>query len=52
LEYDVKIIIHSESIVSVAWNDRRLKLGTSLWLGKPKQETVQVYYKYEQYAVD
>ncbi|MGH7596593.1 MAG: type VI secretion system baseplate subunit TssG [bacterium] len=50
LEYDVKIIIQSESIVSVAWNDKRLKLGTSLWLGKPKTETVSVYYKYAQYV--
>jgi len=50
LEYDVKIIIESESIVSVAWNDKRLKLGTSLWLGRPKTETVSVYYKYEQYV--
>lgn len=50
LEYDVRFIIKSETIVSVAWNDRRLRLGSTIWLGKPRQATVNVDYSYEQFA--
>ena len=32
LEFDFNFKIISDSIVSVSWNDDRLKLGTSLWL--------------------
>ena len=50
LEYDVRFIIKSETIISVAWNDRRLRLGSTIWLGKPRQATVNVDYSYEQFA--
>jgi len=49
LEYDVKFILKSESIGTVPWNDRRLKLGLSLWLGRPQQGNIEVYYTYERY---
>jgi len=49
LEYDVKFILKSESVGTVPWNDRRLRLGLSLWLGKPQQENIEVYYTYERY---
>jgi type VI secretion system protein ImpH len=50
LEYDVKFIIRSESIDTESWRDPRARLGLSLWLGKPKQEMVEVYYTYERYT--
>ena len=50
LEFDVKFIVQSESIVTVPWNDRRLRVGSTIWLGKPKAEYVPVYYTYEQYT--
>lgn len=51
LEYDVKFTIRSASLVTVPWNDPRLRLGFSIWLGKPKEEFVQVSYSHEQYNV-
>lgn len=51
LEFDVKFIIESASIVTVPWNDRRLRLGSTIWLGRPKEELVAVYYSYEQYKI-
>jgi len=48
LEYDINIIIISESIVPVAWNDERLKLGSTIWLGRPKQKYFEAYYSYEE----
>jgi len=50
LEYDVKIILKSETIAEVAWNDDRIKLGSSLWIGMPQEETSIVYYTYEDYT--
>ncbi|MEE9430004.1 MAG: type VI secretion system baseplate subunit TssG [Melioribacteraceae bacterium] len=50
LEYDVKIILKSETITEVDWNDDRIKLGSSLWLGTPKEETSIVYYTHEEYT--
>ena len=48
LEYDFSFKIKSESIVSISWDDDRLKLGSTLWLGKPQQEIMNVYMPYEQ----
>jgi len=50
LEYDIKIIVRSDTITTINWNDSRLKLGSSLWLGKPHSETSSVYYTYENYT--
>ena len=50
LEYDVKIVVKSDTITTIDWNDDRLKLGSSLWLGKPTSETRSVYYTYEDYT--
>ena len=49
LEYDIKFILRSKSIGGIPWNDRRLQLGVSLWMGTPKQESVEVYYTYERF---
>ena len=32
LEYDVKLIVESDGINKIKWNDSRLKLGQSMWL--------------------
>ena len=32
------------SIVSISWDDERLKLGSTLWLGKPQQEIIECLY--------
>lgn len=50
LEFDIKFILRSDSIGRVPWNDRRLGLGVSLWLGRPRQEFVEVDYPYERFS--
>jgi len=50
LEYDVKFIIKTESIKTIPWNDKRLKLGSTIWLGKPKQKVFDFYYTYEKFV--
>ncbi len=50
LEFDVRLIIASESIITKPWKDKRIKLGTSMWLGRPKEEFVPVQYSYEKYV--
>ncbi len=50
LEYDVRFTLKSDTIGHVSWNDRRLKLGVSFWMGRPKSETVDVYYTNERFC--
>lgn len=50
LEYDLECIIDSSSIRDVPWNDERVKMGQSFWLGSPKKKQTKVYFKYEKYA--
>jgi predicted component of type VI protein secretion system len=50
LEYDVNFIIRSNSMGDLPWSDRRLRLGLSFWLGKPKQEFMDVYYTFERFT--
>jgi type VI secretion system protein ImpH len=50
LEYDIKFKVKADTITSVSWNDDRLKLGSSFWLGKPKQEDINVYLKNEEFT--
>jgi len=47
LEFDIKYIIRSKSIKSASFKDSSLRLGSSLWLGVPKQEEVSVQFPYE-----
>ncbi len=42
LEYDIKFKIQADTIESISWNDERLKLGTTFWLGKPSIEEFDV----------
>jgi type VI secretion system protein ImpH len=51
LEYDFNFIIKSDTIVTISWDDDRLRLGSTLWLGKPEQDIVDVYMPYEQLSV-
>jgi type VI secretion system protein ImpH len=48
LEFNFEFIIKSETIISIAWNDQRLKLGSSLWLGTPQGEHVKVSLPFEE----
>jgi type VI secretion system protein ImpH len=47
LEYDMRFIIRSSTIQRLPLADRRQKLGLSCWIGKPRDEFVEVYYKAE-----
>ncbi len=51
LEYDVKFNIKADTIVSVSWNDERLKLGSTFWLGKPEVQQFEVYLQNEEFAL-
>jgi type VI secretion system protein ImpH len=50
LEYDIKFLIKSETVGKISWQDKRLQLGISLWLGRPPQECVEVYYTHERFT--
>lgn len=47
IEFDVEFIINTEEMGFLKWDDARLRLGQSMWLGKPKQKFVSVHYSYE-----
>jgi len=48
LEYDFSFKIKSDTIANISWDDVRLKLGSTLWLGKPQSEIITVHMRYEQ----
>lgn len=48
LEFDFQFIIKSDTIIMVSWDDERLKLGSTLWVGKPGLEEMKVYIHYEE----
>ena len=50
LEYDVKLIVRSDGIGRVPWSDNRLRLGQSLWLGKPRTARIEKYIRHEEYV--
>ncbi len=50
LTYNVKFLIKSETIAKISWNDRRLKLGSTVWLGRPKMKFAGVEYRFEKYT--
>jgi type VI secretion system protein ImpH len=52
LEYDIKFLIRSETVGLISWQDKRLQLGISLWLGRPPQECVEVDFTYERLKSD
>lgn len=42
IEYDIRFRIQADTIEFISWNDHRLKLGTTFWLGKPSVEEFDV----------
>ena len=50
LEYDVKLLVRSEGVRKISWQDERVRLGQSMWLGKPKEALLEKYIPYEVYA--
>ncbi|MCX6151855.1 MAG: type VI secretion system baseplate subunit TssG [Ignavibacteriales bacterium] len=50
LEFNIEFIVKSDSISSVDWNDDRLRLGSTMWLGKPDKENVNVNLRFEELA--
>lgn len=50
LEVDFAFTIRSTTIERVRWDDLRLGLGVSVWLGRPKTECVSVFYSHERYT--
>ena len=48
LEFDFKFIIKGSTIETVSWENEKLKLGSTFWLGKPQKEEVKVYLTYEE----
>ncbi len=48
LEYDFSFNIISDTIADISWEDERLRLGSTIWLGKPHSEFISVYMRYEQ----
>jgi type VI secretion system protein ImpH len=47
IEFDVEFIIATEGMGLLKWDDSRLRLGQSMWLGKPAEKFVRVHYSYE-----
>jgi type VI secretion system protein ImpH len=50
LEFDIKFKIKADTIVEISWDDDRLKLGTTFWLGKPSIEEFDVYIENEEFS--
>ncbi|QQS36586.1 MAG: type VI secretion system baseplate subunit TssG [Ignavibacteriales bacterium] len=50
LEFDVKFRIKADTIVSISWNDERLHLGSTFWLGQPSVEEFKVYIRNEDFS--
>ncbi len=48
MEFDLEFIVRADTIAVILWDDDRLKLGSTLWLGRPKKEYINVYLNYEE----
>ncbi|UCF63207.1 MAG: type VI secretion system baseplate subunit TssG [bacterium] len=48
IEFDVEFIVNTEDMESLKWGDTRLRLGQSIWLGKPKHKFVRIKLSYEE----
>ncbi len=49
LEYDVEFIIQTEKIDNVPWKNDQIRLGQSLWLGKPTSSVVKRHFSYQKF---
>jgi type VI secretion system protein ImpH len=48
LEFDFEFRIKSDTIANISWDDERLKLGSTLWMGRPDLDEIKVYLYYEE----
>jgi len=48
LEFDFAFKVKADTLVSVSWDDNRIKLGSTSWLGKPQMDYMKVYLDYEE----
>ncbi len=48
LEFDFQFQVKADTVVMISWDDERLKLGSTLWLGKPKKRDINVHLGYEE----
>ncbi len=51
LEFDFEFKVDPDTVAMISWNDDRLKLGSTLWLGKPEREDIKVYLSYEEITI-
>jgi predicted component of type VI protein secretion system len=51
LEYDVKFKINADTIATISWDDKRLKLGSTFWLGKPSIDEFDVNISNEEFVL-
>ena len=51
LKYDVKLVVWSDGIKKMSWRDKRVRLGRSCWLGKPREDKVERYITNEEYIL-
>lgn len=49
LEYDVRFLIRSENIDRTPWKNKQIRLGQSIWIGRPKSKVVKKEYSYEKF---
>jgi len=49
IEYDVEFLIKTEKIDNVPWKNDQIRLGQSVWLGKPKGNVVKRHYSFEKF---
>jgi len=52
LEYDIKFKVKADTIISISWNDDRLRLGSTYWLGKPLVEEFKVNIRNEEFTTE
>jgi type VI secretion system protein ImpH len=50
METDVRFTIVSSSITTIPLSDRRIRLGSSFWVGRPRESVVSAYFKHERYS--
>ena len=48
LEFDFEFEVKTDTVVMISWDDKRLKLGSTLWLGKPEKKDINVHLEYEE----
>jgi len=52
LEFDFEFEVKADTVLRISWDDERLKLGSTLWLGKPEKKDINVRLDYEELAAE